>query len=95
MNEEKQPNFPDKYHLSRKESVYLLKKNIVELVYNAGEFEGLNTTLLQTKEIIKYNRANNVAVDDALNVFNSKRGFKILYNGVHKSYTEICKRING
>ena len=55
MNEEKQPNFPDKYHLSRKESVYLLKKNIVELVYNAGKFEGLNTTLLQTEEIIKYN----------------------------------------
>ena len=62
MNEEKRPNFPDKYHLSRKESVYLLKKNIVELVYNAGKFEGLNTTLLQTEEIIKYNRANNVAV---------------------------------
>lgn len=55
MNEEKRPNFPDKYHLSRKESVYLLKKNIVELVYNAGKFEGLNTTLLQTEEIIKYN----------------------------------------
>ena len=45
MNEEKQPNLPDKYHLSRKESRYLLKKNIVELVYNAGKFEGLNTTL--------------------------------------------------
>lgn len=30
MNEEKQPEFPDKYHLSRKESVYLLKKNIVQ-----------------------------------------------------------------
>ena len=41
MNEEKRPKFPDKYHLSRKESVYLLKKNIVELVYNAGKFEGL------------------------------------------------------
>ena len=42
MNEEKRPTFPDKYHLSRKESVYLLKKNIVELVYNAGKFEGLD-----------------------------------------------------
>ena len=89
-----QPNFSDKYNLSRKESVYLLKKNIVELVYKAGKFEGLNTTILQTEENIKHNRANNVAVDDALNVFNSKRGFKILYKGVHKYYTEICKRIN-
>lgn len=94
MNEENQPNFPDKYHLSRKESVYLLKKNIVELVYNAGKFEGLNTTLLQTEEIIKYNRANNVAVDDVLTVVNLKRGFEMLLNDVQDPLLETSKRIN-
>lgn len=94
MNEEKQPNFPDKYHLSRKESVYLLKKNIVELVYNAGKFEGLNTTLLQTEEIIKYNRANNVTVDDVLTVVNLKRGFELLLNDVQEPLIETSKRIN-
>ena len=94
MNEEKQPNFPDKYHLSRKESVYLLRKNIMELVYNAGKFEGLNTTLLQTEEIIKYNRANNVAVDDVLTVVNLKRGFEMLLNDVQEPLLETSKRIN-
>lgn len=94
MNEEKQPTFPDKYHLSRKESVYLLKKNIVELVYNAGKFEGLNTTLLQTEEIIKYNRANNVNVDDVLTVVNLKRGFEMLLNDVQEPLLETSKRIN-
>ncbi|HFX3747744.1 TPA: Fic family protein [Enterococcus faecium] len=94
MSEEKQPTFPDKYHLSRKESVYLLKKNIVELVYNAGKFEGLNTTLLQTEEIIKYNRANNVAVDDVLTVVNLKRGFEMLLNDVQEPLLETSKRIN-
>ena len=94
MNEEKQPNFPDKYHLSRKESVYLLKKNIVELVYNAGKFEGLNTTLLQTEEIIKCNRANNMAVDDVLTVVNLKRGFELLLNDVQEPLLETSKRIN-
>lgn len=94
MNEEKQPTFPDKYHLSRKESVYLLKKNIVELVYNAGKFEGLNTTLLQTEEIIKYNRANNVAVNDVLTVVNLKRGFEMLLNDVQEPLLETSKRIN-
>jgi prophage maintenance system killer protein len=94
MNEEKQPNFPDKYHLSRKESVYLLKKNIVELVYIAGKFEGLNTTLLQTEGIIKYNRANNVAVDDVLTVVNLKRGFEMLLNDVQEPLLETSKRIN-
>ncbi|QOG29299.1 Fic family protein [Enterococcus casseliflavus] len=94
MNEEKRPKFPDKYHLSRKESVYLLKKNIVELVYNAGKFEGLDTTLLQTEEIIKYNRANNVAVDDVLTVVNLKRGFELLLNDVQEPLLETSKRIN-
>ncbi|ENJ8709608.1 Fic family protein [Listeria innocua] len=94
MSEEKRPNFPDKYHLSRKESVYLLKKNIVELVYNAGKFEGLNTTLLQTEEIIKYNRANNMTVDDVLTVVNLKRGFEMLLNDVQEPLIETSKRIN-
>ncbi|EOG39220.1 hypothetical protein CYQ78_10855 [Enterococcus faecium] len=94
MNEEKRPEFPDKYHLSRKESMYLLKKNIVELVYNAGKFEGLNTTFLQTEEIIKYNRANNVAVDDVLTVINLKRGFEMLLNDVEEPLIETSKRIN-
>ena len=94
MNEEKRSNFPDKYQLSRKESVYLLKKNIVELVYNAGKFEGLNTTLLQTEDIIKYNRANNVAVDDVLTVVNLKRGFEMLLNDVQEPLLETNKRIN-
>ena len=94
MNEEKRPKFPDKYHLSRKESVYLLKKNIVELVYNAGKFEGLNTTLLQTEEIIKYNRANDVAVDDVLTVVNLKRGFEMLLNDIQEPLVETSKRIN-
>ena len=94
MNEEKHPTFPDKYHLSRKESVYLLKKNIVELVYNAGEFEGLNTTLLQTEEIIQYNRADNVAVDAVLTVVILKRGFELLFNDVQEPLLETSKRIN-
>ncbi|NBJ47216.1 hypothetical protein C6N01_13490 [Enterococcus faecalis] len=94
MSEEKRPKFPDKYQLSRKEAVYLLKKNIVELVYNAGKFEGLNTTLLQTEEIIKYNWANNVAVDDVLIVVNLKRGFEMLLNDVQEPLLETSKRIN-
>ena len=94
MSNQKNQKFPDKYQLSRKEAVYLLKKNIVELVYNAGKFEGLNTTLLQTEEIIKYNRANNVAVDDVLTVVNLKRGFEMLLNDVREPLIETSKRIN-
>ena len=63
-------------------------------MYNAGKFEGLNTTLLQIEEIIKYNRANNVAVDDVLTVVNLKRGFELLLNDVQEPLLETSKRIN-
>lgn len=86
--------YPDNYHLTEKESSYLLKKNIVELVYNAGKFEGLNTTLLQTEEIIKYNRANNVSVDDVLTIVNLKRGFDYLLQKKQEPLIESAKNIN-
>ena len=73
--------------------MYLLKNNIVELVYNVGKFEWLNTTLLQTEEIIKYNRANNMTVDDVLTVVNLKRGFEMLLNDVQEHLIETSKRI--
>ncbi|HDT8062261.1 TPA: Fic family protein, partial [Enterococcus faecalis] len=56
--------------------------------------EGLNTTLLQTEEIIKYNRANNVAVDDVLTVVNLKRGFEMLLNDLQEPLIETSNRIN-
>lgn len=84
--------YPDKYHLTAKESIYLLKKNIVQLVYNAGKFEGLNTTLLQTEEIIKYNRASNVSVDDVLTIVNLKRGFEYLLQNKQESLIESAKK---
>ena len=94
MTEAKEPQFPDKYQLSRKESVYLLKKNIVELVYNAVKFDGSNTTLLQIEEIIKYNRTNNLSADDVLTIVNLKRGFEMLLNDVQEPLLETSKRIN-
>ncbi len=54
----------------------------------------MNTALLQAEEIIKYNRANNVAVDDVLTVVNLKRGFELLLNDVKEPLIETSKRIN-
>ena len=68
----------DKYNLSKREQSFLLRKNLVELVYNAGKFEGLNTTLLQTEEIIKHNRALNVNADDVVTILNLKKGYQII-----------------
>lgn len=46
------------------------------------------------KRLFKYNRANNVTVDDVLTVVNLKRGFEMLLNDVQESLVETSKRIN-
>lgn len=85
----------DKYHLSEKEMSFLLKKNLVELIYNTGKFEGLNTTLLQTEEIVKHNQANDVAVDDVLTVVNLKKGYESILVAKNISYFDFSKQANG
>lgn len=39
----------DKSHLSENEQKFLIKKNMVEWVYNASKFENLKTSLLKTE----------------------------------------------
>jgi hypothetical protein len=85
--------FEDKYHLSAREEKFLLKKNLVELVYNTGKFEALNTTLLQTREIVTYGRANNVSVDDVLTIVNLKRGYELIPDGTN-NYFEFMLQAN-
>lgn len=84
----------DKYNLSKKEQSFLLKKNLVELVYNAGKFEGLNTTLLQTEEIIKHNRALDVNADDVVTILNLKKGYQLIEIEGPLSLLDFAKKAN-
>ena len=84
----------DKYNLSKREQSFLLRKNLVELVYNAGKFEGLNTTLLQTEEIIKHNRALNVNADDVVTILNLKKGYQIIETEETVSLLDFSKKAN-
>lgn len=81
----------DKYHLSLHESQLLLKKNLVTWIYQAGKFENLKATLLQ---IIKYNRAKDVAVDEVLTIVHLKRGFEYLLKATDEPLLEKAKKIN-
>ncbi len=84
----------DKYHLSLHESQLLLKNNLVTCIYQARKFENLKATPLQIKQIIKYNRAKDVAVDEVLTIVHLKRGFEYLLKATDDPLLEKAKKIN-
>jgi hypothetical protein len=94
LGKQKDSKFPDKYDLSRKELTSLLKRNIVELVYNTGEFEGENPTLSQVKGVIKFNRADNLSEDDVIAIVNLEKGFELLLDDIEEPLLETSKRMN-
>lgn len=82
----------DKYHLSLHESQFLLKNNLVTWIYQAGKFENLKATPLQIKQIIKYNWAKDVAVDEVLTIVHLKRGFEYLLKATDEPLLEKAKK---
>lgn len=82
----------DKYHLSLHESRLLIKNNLVTWIYQAGKFENLKATPLQIKQIIKYNRAKDVAVDEVLTIVHLKRGFEYLLKATDEPLLEKAKK---
>lgn len=67
---------------------------MIELIYNAGQFESLSTTRLQTEEVIKYNKANNVSVNELLTIINLKKGFELIEKFVKNDMFEFAKSVN-
>jgi len=70
----------NKYNFNKKESIFLLKKNLISLIYSAGKFENLPTTLLDTDLIINYKAKEGTdpfIIDTILQI---KRGYQYIFD---------------
>ncbi|MDR1017722.1 MAG: Fic family protein [Lachnospiraceae bacterium] len=85
--------YKNKYELSKKEELYVLRQDLVALIYNTGKFEVLNTTFFQIQEIVKYGRANGVSVDDVITIVNLKKGFELIGTD-YSSYYQFMLDVN-
>lgn len=43
----------NKFNLTARQNIFLVKKTMSENIYHAGKFENLNTTFPQTETIVK------------------------------------------
>lgn len=84
----------DKFSLSTKESRFLLKKSLVEMIHQNSRLEKVNTTFPQTKTIVEGMSVSGVSVDDIQTILNLKNAYNYILNETKEFNLEIAKKIN-
>ncbi|GAD16477.1 filamentation induced by cAMP protein fic [Lentilactobacillus otakiensis DSM 19908 = JCM 15040] len=85
----------NKFNLTLKQNRFLAKKNFVNMVYSNSKFEGVNTTLPQTKTIIDGMSVAGVSIDDIQVIVNLKKGLEYVMAHSEPFTVDVCKTING
>jgi len=85
----------DKYNLTVKENTFLVKKNLVALIQSNSKFEGISTTLPQTKTIVEGMGVSGVIIEAIGVIVNLKRGWEYVINSTDKFDNNLVKKING
>lgn len=89
-------NFPDKFHLTPEQSVFLAKKKWDENVYCGMKMENRAVTFPQTRTILNGVNVPNVQLDDIQAILNMRDVWKFLFATVSEPVTiaYFCK-LNG
>lgn len=75
-------NYPDKYHLSAEQSLFLAKKKWDENVYCGMRMEARNITFPQIKTILQGVNVPNVQLDDIQAVLNMRDAWRFLLSSM-------------
>ncbi|WP_125703464.1 Fic family protein [Lacticaseibacillus daqingensis] len=86
--------YPDKYHLSQDQNRRLTRSNFDLLVHTTARFEGINTTLPQTRTIMEGLGVNGVSIDDMNTIVQLKRGWDYITKEDQPLSLQIQKNIN-
>lgn len=85
--------YPDKYHLTQEQSLFLAKKHWDENVYCGMKMENRAVTFPQTKTILEGVNVPNVQLDDIQAILNMRDAWRFLIQTVDEPLTlaYICK----
>lgn len=86
--------YPDKSKLSIADNQRLLIVNEADLIFTTGKFENLQTTHLQTKQIIDNEELYGVKANDVATVLKMKHTFDFMINNTQKLSFNDIKQIN-
>lgn len=85
--------YPDKFHLTPEQSLFLAKKRWAENVYCGMKMEARAVTFPQTKTILQGVNVPNVALDDIQAILNMRDAWRFLLESVNEelNLSYICK----
>ena len=75
---------PDKYQLTRDESVFLAKKELVSNIYNSAKLEGINTTYPDTKTILDGVNVSSMKLDEINCILNLRDAWQYLIQNINQ-----------
>lgn len=86
-------NYPNKYHMTKKQAVFFAKKKWDENVYCGMKMENRAVTFPQTKTILNGVNVPNVQLDDIQAIMNMRDAWRYLLNTIDEPLTlvYICK----
>jgi hypothetical protein len=85
--------FASKYNLTREQSVFVAKRNIVDYIYKSAKLEGLGVTYPDTDAIIQGAAVSGVKVSDVITINNLKHAWQFLLDtlDVPVDWAYLCK----
>jgi Fic family protein len=85
--------YENKYNLTRAQSLFLLKKNMVDFVWKSALLEGINVTYPKTYAILEKAELKDVKMDEALKIINLKHAWEYIISAIDEPITldYICK----
>lgn len=78
--------YPDKYQLTQEESIFLVKKTLVENIYNQAKMENINITFPDTQTILEGVSVSGLAIDDIQKVLNLRNAWKFVLDDVQADF---------
>lgn len=84
-----------KFHLSKKQNIFLAKKTIVENIYHSAKLEGVNVTFPETQTILNGVSVGGLSMDDVQVILNLRDAWKWMLNNIDRPFTlEFACKIN-
>ena len=83
----------DKYHLTKKQNLFLAKKVLVSNIYNSARLEGINTTYPDTKTILEGVNVPSLRLDEINCILNLRDAWNFALSNIDADITLdfICK----
>ena len=90
---EEESAYSDKYALTDKESIYLVKRFLIDNIYNSAKLENINITFPETKTLIENGKTINIPLSDLEKIINLRDAWDYFIKNINQpaDIEYICK----